>query len=690
VIVIAGSDQLWWSYDDGASFDPWPLVNAGPVAAWGDLVLVGVPGGLLAGPDHDGLGWLWRGQGVVHLQVSTAGIVGVTDDGDLVAGVPGALTRRVVPAGGRAGVLADDALYAGDDAGRVWRDGGDGWSACGALPEVAPILRLAWADGALLVATEQSAPYVSTDGCRTFSSVTAGAAVSYDPFGGARSVDEAYPVLRAASGRWLVAGWAGISLSDDAGASWFSPDVLAPDYTRGLAFPDPWDGATVFVGANGAGVMRTFDFGVTFDAPAIGLTAPNVQEVVGRPGAPDEVWAIVGHTPWASGDGGRSWAPVVSPFVTTSAVTLGPDDAWLVAFDPGSASGTVAHAGPDGDFVVVDGLIEAFGSSSPVGVGWLDGLGWCATGSATGALVCGPGPEGPWVRLWSSDGPGGVAALAADGVVAVPHHEGIEVSEDGGGSWRSAWSWSGDAPSASAIDADGVWWVGTSGGRLVRSVDGGRSWADAGAQIPAVIQVVRALPDPSAGALLVGTTAGVYRVAGGRSEPVVERWGEVQRVDASSAYVHCVVCLATPLLEWGYASDAASLGWYVRLAEGRGIWATLRGQRLRVLGVSDGSASALVRVDGAPAALISGQRSGVLAEVVVDGDGPHVIEVHGATGAGVFVDALEGAVAAPSPAATAPRDGGPKGGCGGGVGAVAPLGLLFGRRWGRASTVERR
>jgi hypothetical protein len=80
----------------------------------------------------------------------------------------------------------------------------------------------------------------------------------------------------------------------------------------------------------------------------------------------------------------------------------------------------------------------------------------------------------------------------------------------------------------------------------------------------------------------------------------------------------------------------------------------------------------------------------VLAEVVVDGDGPHVIEVHGATGAGVFVDALEGAVAAPSPAATAPRDGGPKGGCGGGVGAVAPLGLLFGRRWGRASTVERR
>ena len=692
--VLLGEQGLWASEDGGSTWTLEPLVGALDLVVHDDQLYVAGDFGVLAGPSPDALVRTLADVEAVALSGGSSGVAAI----DRVGAVwthsdpAEAWTRVFAPAPATA-ALAGSVLWVGDDQGVVWYLD-DGWQSCGSLPtlEHPRIMGLAETTSGLLVATATRSPFVSFDDCVTFEDRAAGADTNYLPeySGGALDESESTTVLLAAADRWVVGGWGGLFVSDDEGLSWLSAEVVPPDFTRAVAFPDPWDGGTVLLGANSAGVIRTFDLGFSYNAPSRGLDSPNVQGIAVEPGDPLRVWAIVGHVLWSSVDGGARWELVDQPFTTVSAITVTESDIWLISSDQGDFGSNVAWSGDRAaSWLPAEALDEVLDGAIPTAITRMSDGTWCASGSTWSAVTCGDGPTSPWELLYQERWNGGVRLLALDddpSTLVLPDAEGIHVSFDRGGDWQVVWEGGLDRPIAAA-SGDGWLWVATAMGRLLRSEDG-VEWHDVGVEIPGRTAVLAPRPDVgSSGEVLLGTTGGMYvvREALGTGA-ALSRWASYQRADAISGYTHCPACPVTALVSHGVPRDDASLGWAVRVSEGAVLSWALRGRQVVVRGWTDAMSAALVRVNGLDVGVIGGTAlEGALFSVELGDEGPHQVEVIGLIGPGIEIDAVE-AYGSRRPTGAGAEVGGRAagGGCAGGDAAALWLVVIAGaRRRGR-------
>ena len=335
----------------------------------------------------------------------------------------------------------------------------------------------------VLAATDDGAPWVSTDGCATWEDRRAPLPVSLGRMGDA-AARHVFTSLEIDGDAWTVAGWEGVATTEDAGSTWNVPPLISAAHTRGLAEDD--DGC-ILVGAYGAGVLRTCDGGRSFTAESAGLTDPNVQRLSGE-------YIVAGHDLWCSTDAAASWSPVDTPVDEVVGV-WSRSDLWIA----GSREEGVWVR--DGDWRRVPELEEG----TLRGVAEIDGR-VCAATRDPVRITC-----------------DGELVYDADGdVVAGP-------IDDGGLTWGDAFGVHRgdvvvDLGEPVSVLIPGA--VATRGGRVVTD--------DGDVRLPAQVY---ALLDTGEG-VLAATHDGVYLVRDG----VAERWGALERVDDRSPMMTCDDC----------------------------------------------------------------------------------------------------------------------------------------------------
>lgn len=592
VVAFAGGGVLWWS-EDGVSWGSVPF--ASPVrglAAVGDHVVVAAADGLWVAPAGGEPVPTDIATGALAIASDGEAVTAVLEDGRIAVGDADGFELTDGPGGDvRVAVSHAGTTWAGDGDGRVWRRDGDAWAACGSLPPLdhPAIVAIAAADGRLIVAPASRAPFVSDDGCATWADRNHGQDTAFGTNGGPADDAAAFRVVGADGDRLWVAGWSGVSWSEDGGASWEEADVLPPDYARGARFsPDFSVDRTIWLGGYGAGVVRTEDAGATFFADNHGLLDVNAEEIdAGGVG----VWAVVNHDPWLSRDGGATWRPLAG--------NLGAD-----------AISTVAVLGDGAPFVTgLAGDVAAAWIGDPYGYVWAraDGLS-AATAGLAGAPVAWRGPGSPRAVCVAARVPAEIVCtenLVAWEVVATgdpddgfvglvawpPDAPEALLWGDAGGVWR--WPLAGEAErvadgavTAAAVTDDGTVFVGRRDGRLLRSDDGGVTFTTLDARLPAPAAALAPRPGFAAHPdVLAATVAGVFHVA----DDVATRWGP-QAVDDRSGY------LRADCGEAVIDADAA-LSRVVRLPPGCTAWTRVRGTAITVTGSVPRAGRARVRID---------------------------------------------------------------------------------------------
>jgi hypothetical protein len=172
-----------------------------------------------------------------------------------------------------------------------------------------------------------------------------------------------------------------------------------------------------------------------------------------------------------------------------------------------------------------------------------------------------PAIEGPWtLALELDDGGAAVNAGPRDAPTRLLLGTSSELylSEDDGVSWAPVLSV--EPPqlfTKAQVADDGTCLAVTTVGRVYIARDG-VTWTDLGIQLPSLVHDARVRPDfAEHPELLVATHDGVYVVRA--TEPVeVERWGNVQRVDNLSAFLHCETCPAEEPRGYSEAYEGAS------------------------------------------------------------------------------------------------------------------------------------
>lgn len=667
-LLILGSRGLWWSEDEGDTWalEPTPGDVAGMVV--GDEVVVGGPDGLWTGAPA--LGWthvtdapiLLLGPGAA---IDAGGQPWVDRDGWIQAGSP----RSDVSA-----LLFDGAsLYVGATDGLVRRWDGSGWVECGALPtsdhEYNDVGRLATMGGLLVATTSDGGPYASADGCATWSVLGVDQTIDHGP-GGPESEATAQMVLAAYGDTWVFGGWAGLYLSRDDGATWTSPPLIPAAYTRGVAFSPDWpDDPAMYVAAYAAGAQRTDDGGRTWTAPGHGLSEANAQAVHVSPFDAATVYGIFNHVGYVSRDAGETWelldpeAPPIDKILTLPT----PGRLWEV-------SATLRESLDDGlTWADRDDLGEAFSRANVAGYVALDDR-VCVTLASPSGLACSDDDEATWT-VWSDEVDGEVTP-PRPWPTAAPTHL---VWGDLDGLHRQALAddTREDIESEPIVDLvgtpDDLLFAATRSSQLLRSDDGGASWAAFGPRLSATVMTVEARPDwldhPE---LLVGSHDGLFVVdAAGDAERI-----DYERIDDASSFLQCHGC--PPAIN----ADAASFSSRQPVGTGT-LVVPFRGTRVRVTGLSRPGDGVELLLDGEDhGAYARDAMDGTLLEIEGLAPGWHDLQLVGMPGTDVAVDVVEawadGAILElpePEPAPEG-EDCGCGGGGGGAAGIVVGLGAL--------------
>ena len=410
-------------------------------------------------------------------------------------------------------------LYATGDAGASWaRIPGDGLKgrivfALAAVPATRAALPT------LLAADGTDGVLRSTDGGATFQVATRG--IAPDPDAGGIVVT----ALAAGSGVGVAFASTtnGIYRSPDGGATWTRTCAVSPDLPCGRPYVAPED-PSIVLAADFHGLTRSADGGVTWEVAGTG-TLPGSED-----GGIDSVAIGGGTVPvaWASGpaglfhstDGGVTWAP------------------WQGGIDADEGAGSDRIAADPTDatrawrvhglalFVTDDGGHSWAEMAGPDAVGitayaaFADGDGTRLVGSDAGVVL-------RTERRWETTRPDTVAldieVTAGTGgegpgpVYAATYAAGILRSDDGGASWAD---WSRGLPHGPAWDVaapavlGGRVLVATEYGAFERDAEGDGAWAALGTGLPDA--AVRTLVVTAAGDVLVGLeTRGVWRLPHG-------------------------------------------------------------------------------------------------------------------------------------------------------------------------------
>lgn len=649
-LVVWAPERLWWSADQGASWSAAAVPGEVVDASGGERLRLATRGGLYGG--HPATGFEVEARGSwARVGEDWA----VASDGSPWVYEGGAWTARP-RLEAEATVLTDGGGWIGDAAGGLWRWTGAAWSPCAALPadpdEQHPSIVALAPDGeGALVAAAWRGPFRAEADCAAWADVHFPVDPVYNETGGVSAEDEAFTFLVSVEGRWAIAGWAGYASSDDAGLTWDEAPLVPADYTRGLAFA-PGSDQRVYLGGYGSGVGRTLDGGAGFDAPGAGADAVNVQEAgVPETGPPGQVWAVAGHQPWVSADGGVSWERLARPWRGETRMLHAREglmDLWTFPVEPAAEGEPGALYSVDGGQTwLSDPALEAL-LAGAVGrdAGLLpsaDGAEvYCVLAHKPVVLACQEG--GAWVERLRHEGETAFGPFVGGPTGAprwvVVDTAGVWRSADAGVSWTAAPVPTAEGVVAAARADDGRLFVATGGGGLLRSDDEGESWFDLGFRLNAPVHVLAPRRGFSSyDDLLVGTHDGIRRVRGaGGAAPELVAWGAWQRIDDLSELLACTGCTLESEHFPGAAMDRVR-----RVEPGARLHAWLRGETLTVVGASEGGSVVELVVDGAVVGTLGVDPAALGALVVVEGLSPgwHRVELLGVEGSGVRVDALE-------------------------------------------------
>lgn len=654
--LALGEQGLWWSDDEGVSWTLRVLERPMSVLAGGPEVVLGGGRGALHGRP-DGL--------LLPLPMASLATVTMTGDGGValdrggrtwLQGDNGWVDQGVQVAGASRVTRAAGTVFIGTTAGAVVRVDAGAVTACGALPAdagaehpdvVGMAVEGATDDdpaGVLVVATGDGGPYISRDGCSSWEDAHGPLQPLYTGAGSCDAVEDSTTALYLSGARWVQAGWAGLAVVDDGDV--YQPQLIPPDYTRGIAFSSEFgDDHTILVGGYAAGVLRSHDAGATWLGAGPGLGDDNVQRV-GVPEnseRPEEVLAVSGHKGWISEDQGETWAPLSPPLASVTELFGAAVTGTLWAFGRSDQGPLVMFSDDNGEtWAFHDAMNAALAGSFPSRIAHLqtpEGEALVLGGGAPSRVLYSFDEGRTWATRYATD-----LSSGASGPVVWPKDEprralflddaGVHISDDAV-TWRD---WGAFGAPASVIEGAGDYiFVSTRGGELWRSTDGGETFADLGVRTVAPVHVLRGAPPfDDTRLLLVGTHDGVFQLVDPTGPaPTLVRWA-YQRVDDASAYFACVGCGDS------VRDDSAGIGELRELgAAGIGS-AILRGPTLEVYGTSTGDAQVELWIDGAYVSTIGATKQadpGVLTRVDGLVDDWHDVELRGVR-AGVAIDAL--------------------------------------------------
>lgn len=508
-----------------------------------------------------------------HLTVYAFGVPGASRAAPLHRSDDGGATWRPVPTDLPPGTVfntfvADPqtagVLYGSTSFGMVFRsaDGGTHWTGVQADDPHTAIVALAIdpADPRLIYAAPAGIARLleSTDGGATWTSKFIGVggffvALAVDPLSPSTLIGHAHLMPIGGAGPFH-----GIFKSGDGGKTWTElrtdPALLdlPRDAPSGLLLSPVESGHYFAATTAGPGVIASRDGGATWTVANQGLAAATVSSVTAEPFAADTLYAILDTGIARSADRGVTWADASAGLTVIPEV--GPDSIHAVTADP-VTPGLLYAAGEGelgaGVFKSADGgdswTALAFGFTvnglavDPRRPLWLYavGLGFCDAqmgppclpdsipraaasrdGGATWTEI--PRLEVPKIARQSS---GAFAAVRLSPV----HPQTIYAagtlsfkSTDGGRSWNRLPLPGPRVPAEVSITdlaidprAPRTLYAAHAAGEVLKSLDGGASFAPAGALPPGVVPIALAVDPGAPGAVYAGTSAGVFRSADG-------------------------------------------------------------------------------------------------------------------------------------------------------------------------------
>lgn len=566
-------------------------------------------------------------------------VVVALSDGSVARARDGGLSFERYEAPSQSPVLdltaRSDRLFVGtlDDGAWTLDDHASGWSRCAPLPgSLVPgeprkdtawydaVSALGWGDqGALLATSGSHALFLSPDSCESWIYAPAEDAIAYGGIGDAQDPSEAFTWLGIQGERALVAGFDGISTSEDGGIAWTERHLLPPDYARGVAFaPDYPEDPRIFVGGYGGGAWWTDDVGASWEGSALGMTDAFSYDIQPGPtyGETGIVYFSGSLSTLRSLDRGRSWedisARILVPRIHTYRTLKGGIWALGESDGPDGIAGGVAWSDDEGEsWSPVSGLDAHLGSSVPrdllpyVHEG-LEGLLLVADQPAR--LLHSEGDLSFWTSLFEGgDSPAAGAAAWPPGealrVLFASQADGLLLSEDYGETWFSIDGAPEGVPRQLVMADDGTLFLLLRSGDLYRSSDGGLEWTALGAPFASATQdLVPAPRFQSTGTLLAGTHDGVFL-----STDLGGTWAQLprfQRLEDDGYNLECEPgpvsggCGDAPLRCEPYQDAQAGLGSGILARPGDRIRLTLQATSLRLLGAQPGDGWIQIWVDG--------------------------------------------------------------------------------------------
>jgi photosystem II stability/assembly factor-like uncharacterized protein len=354
-------------------------------------------------------------------------------------------------------------------------------------------------------------------------------------------------------------------VSTDGGATWEIRERGLADRRIGAVAVDPVDAGTVYAGTLGRGVYRSTDAGLHWTPAHQGMGMIQVNAIVGDPASPGTLYAGTAHGVYLTTDGGASWQPMTTGMGRQNVVSLvmgsahhgrlfaGTSSSGAYRSDDGGSHWTPVNAGltddtvgalaldPTDDDVVYAGTGDGLFKTGDAGASWherdrgasnSDVWSVAAAGTGRGVLYAGTRDQRGVFRstsggrFWrqASDGlPEGVFVqnLAVDPadpdtIYAATSYQGVFKTTNGGRSWALLGAAPLGADHLAMAPSDPLTLYGLFDDEVWRTTDGGDSWTDVSAGLPAGYQAGFAIDPTDPMTVFASTqTSGVFKTRNG-------------------------------------------------------------------------------------------------------------------------------------------------------------------------------